>query len=55
MDIDSKTHGSKVLLYIWWNMKGIMYYELLKSNQTVTAKRQQQLIDLNRALNQNAQ
>jgi len=32
-------------------MKSIMYY--MKSNQTVTAKRyQQQLIDLNRALNQ---
>jgi len=34
-------------------MKGVVYYELLKTNQMVTAKRyQQQLIDLNRALNQ---
>jgi len=34
-------------------MKGVVYYELLKSNQTVTTKRyRQQLIDLNCALNQ---
>jgi len=33
--------------------EGFMYYELLKSNQTVTAKRyQQQSFNLNRALNQ---
>jgi len=31
----------------------VMYYELLKPNQTVTAKRyQQQLFNLNRVLNQ---
>lgn len=45
-------HGSKVLLSIWWDMKGVVYYELLKPNQTVTAERYQQLIDLNRALKQ---
>jgi len=28
-------------------MKGVAYYELLKSNQTVTAKRSTILIDLN--------
>jgi len=32
-------------------MKGVVYYALLKSNQTV-AKRYQQLIELNRALKQ---
>jgi len=37
-------------------MKGVMYYEPLKSNQTVTAERyQQQLIDLNHVLNQKCQ
>jgi len=29
-----------------------VFYELLKLNQTITAERYQQLIDLNRALNQ---
>jgi len=34
-------------------MKGVVYYEPLKLNQTVTAKRYlYQLINLNRALNQ---
>jgi hypothetical protein len=52
VDIDSKTqHRRKqVLLCIWWNMKDVGYYKLLKPNQTVTIKRYQQLIDLNRAL-----
>ena len=46
-----KIHESKILLCIWRGMKGVVYYELLKSNQTVTERYQQQLIDLNRALN----
>jgi len=33
-------------------MKAVVYYELLKPNQIVTARRYQQLIDLNRVLNQ---
>lgn len=45
-------HGKKIMLCIWWDQKGVVYYELLKPGQTVTAERyQQQLIDLNRALN----
>jgi len=45
-------HGNKILLCIWWDIKGV-YYELLKSNLTVIAERyQQQLISLNNALNQ---
>jgi len=44
---------SKVLLCIWWDMKNVVYYKLLKPNQIVTAEYyQQQLIDLNHALNQ---
>jgi len=33
-------------------MKDVVYYELLKSNQTIAKCYQQQLIELNRALNQ---
>ena len=27
-------HGSKLLLCIWWDQKGVIYYELLKTNET---------------------
>lgn len=30
-------HGHKVLLCIWWDQQGVLYYELLKPNETVTA------------------
>lgn len=44
-------HGKKALLCIWWDQKGVVYFELLKPGQTVTADRyRQQLLDLNRAL-----
>lgn len=32
-----KFHGHKVLLCIWWDQQGVVYYELLKPNETVTA------------------
>jgi histone-lysine N-methyltransferase SETMAR len=31
-------HPEKVLLSIWWNLKGIVYWELLESGATVTAE-----------------
>lgn len=41
-------HGKKVLLCIWWDHKGVLYYELLKPGETVTANvYQHQLIKLN--------
>jgi len=39
------------MLCVWWDQKGVVYYELLKPGETVNTKRyQQQLIDLNRSL-----
>ena len=27
-------HGAKVMLCIWWDQKGVLYYELLKPGKT---------------------
>ena len=41
----------KASLYIWWDQKRAVYYELLKPGETVTDDRhRQQLIKLNQAL-----
>ena len=32
-------HSKKLLLCIWWDMKGVLYYELLKPGETITAQR----------------
>ena len=29
-------HGKKLMLGIWWDQLGVVYYELLKPNETVT-------------------
>ena len=29
-------HGSKHLLYIWWDQQAVIYYKLLKANETIT-------------------
>ena len=31
-------HGQKILLCIWWEQHGVLYYELLKPNETVTTE-----------------
>src|SRR5690625_2253179 len=44
-------YGRKTMLCVWWDQKGIIYYELLKPGETVNTDRyQQQMVDLNRAL-----
>ncbi|UYV75492.1 SETMAR [Cordylochernes scorpioides] len=45
-------HGKKLMLCIWWDQLGVIYYELLQPNETITGERyQQQLMRLRRALN----
>ena len=31
--------GAKVMLYIWWDQKGVLYYELLKPGETINGDR----------------
>ena len=41
-------HRKKVMLCVWWDIKGIIYYELLEPKQTINAERySQQLRRLN--------
>ena len=42
-------YGSKIMLCIWWDQKGVVYYELLKPGDSMTGDRLQ-LIRLSRAL-----
>lgn len=47
----AKIHGSKVMLCIWWDMKGVVYYELLKERETITGQvYRRQLMTLQQAL-----
>ena len=32
-------HGSKIMLYIWWDQLGVVYYELLKPTETIKHRR----------------
>ncbi|UYV62510.1 hypothetical protein LAZ67_2000910 [Cordylochernes scorpioides] len=44
-------HGKKLMLCIWWDQLGVIYYVLLQPNETITGERyQQQLMRLSRAL-----
>jgi len=38
------------MLCVWWDQKGVIYYELLKSDETINTERRQQMINLNQAL-----
>ena len=44
-------HVAKVMLCIWWDQKGMLYYELLKPGETINGERYRtQLIRLKRAI-----
>ena len=44
-------HGAKVMLCIWWDQKGVLYYKLLKPGETINGERYRtQLIRLKRAM-----
>ena len=44
-------HGLKVMLCIWWDQLGVVYYELLKPNETISGDvYRRQLMRLSRAL-----
>lgn len=44
-------HGSKLMLCIWWDQLGVIYYELLQPGETITgASYRTQLMRLSRAL-----
>jgi histone-lysine N-methyltransferase SETMAR len=38
-DCKAGQHPRKVLLCIWWDMKGIVYFDILEPNTTITAER----------------
>ena len=40
----------KTMLCVWWDQKGVIYYELLKPGEAVNTERYRQTIDLNQAL-----
>ena len=44
-------HAAKVMLCMWWVQAGVIYYKLLKPNETITRERYRtQLMRLSRAL-----
>ncbi|XP_023230347.1 histone-lysine N-methyltransferase SETMAR-like [Centruroides sculpturatus] len=46
-------HPKKVMLCIWWDWRGIIYYELLPENQTINSEKYcSQLSELKRAIDQ---
>ena len=50
-DVSNEDRGKPSKKCVWWDQKGVIYYELLKPRETVNTNRyQQQVVDLNRAL-----
>ena len=49
-------HPKKVVLYIWWDWKGVLYYELLPENQMINSNKYcSQLDQLKSALDEKHQ
>ena len=47
----SNRYRRKTMLCVWWDQKGVIYYEFLKPGETVNTERyRQQMINLNQAL-----
>ena len=38
-------HPKKVMLYVWWHWKGVLYYELIPENQTINANKDWSQLD----------
>ena len=50
-DVRNEDRGKPWKKCVWWDQKGVIYYELLKPGETVNTNRyQQQMINLNRSL-----
>ena len=50
-DLRNEDRGKPPKKCVWWDQKGVIYYELLKLGETVNTNRyQQQMIGFNRAL-----
>ena len=44
-------HGSKLMLSIWWDQEGVIFNEVLKQPETITADRyRQQMVKLDPAV-----
>ena len=55
IDTKSESLCHKAVISVWWEQRGVVYYEILKPGETVNTKRyQQQLTDLNSSLLQKA-
>ena len=50
-DVKSDLHPKKIMLCVWWDMKGVIYFELLNTHETINANvYSQQLQRLNEVL-----
>lgn len=50
--IERRNHfGKKAMLCVWWDQKGVVYFELLKTGETINSSRyEKQIMELNQCL-----